>query len=104
MTKAILKYLPVFYDELKEAFIYIRDVLKNEKAAYDLVEAIKNAILQRSECPDSFEQYKSLKERKHPYYRIYVKNYQVYYVVIPGDPPIMEVRRLKYSKSDARKI
>ena len=100
MTKAILKYLPVFHDELKEAFIYIRDVLKNEKAAHDLVQAIKNAILQRSECPDSFERYKSLKEREYPYYRIYVKNYQVYYVVIPGDPPIMEVRRLVYNKRD----
>ncbi|WP_243013966.1 hypothetical protein [Clostridium sp. AM54-14XD] len=33
------------------------------------------------------------KKREYPYYRIYVRNYVIYYVVIDD---IMEVRRLLY--------
>ena len=44
---------------------------------------------------ESFEPYRSLRERRYPYYRIYVKNFVVYYVVIDdeGEDKIMEVRR-----------
>lgn len=39
-----------------------------------------------------------MKERRYPYYRIYVDNYVIYYVVIDdeGDDKIMEVRRFLY--------
>ena len=45
--------------------------------------------------PESFEKYHSVIQRQYPYYRIYVKNYTVYYVVIDD---VMEVRRLVYNK------
>ena len=39
------------------------------------------------------------------YYRIYVKNFTVYYVVIPmGEKKIMEVRRLLYNRQDRDRI
>ena len=98
MNKVILRYLPLFFDDLKEAVDYIRVTLQNEKAAEDLINDVEQAILKRSENPTSFEQYISFKKRKYPYYRIYVKNYVVYYVVIPNDPPIMEMRRFLYNK------
>ena len=49
--------------------------------------------------------YISLKERKYPYYRIYVKNFVIYYVVIDdeGDDKIMEVRRFLYKRQDKEK-
>lgn len=43
-----------------------------------------------------------INDRKYFYYRIYVKNYVVYYVVIDneGDGKVMEVRRLLYNRQD----
>ena len=42
---------------------------------------------------------------KVTYYRIYVKNFTVYYDVIPmGDRKIMEVRRFLYNRQDRDRI
>ena len=38
---------------------------------------------------------------KYPYYRIYVGNYTIYYVVIED---VMEVRRILYSKRNMEQI
>lgn len=45
-----------------------------------------------------FEAYHSVRERRYVYYRIYVDNYIIYYVVIdnPNDS-VMEVRRFLYN-------
>lgn len=104
MSATLLRYLPIFRDDLEEAVAYIRDTLQNEQAANDLVDNVEQAIVQRSINPESFEQYHSLKNRKYPYYRIYVKNYVIYYVVIPGDPVIMEMRRFLYNKRNRNYI
>ena len=71
-----LRYLPLFYEDLKE--------------------------LERLPIAESFETYPSLLERKHPYYRIYVDNFIVFYVVIDTgeDKKIMEVRRFLYKGQD----
>ena len=55
---------------------------------------------QRLPVAESFEIYHSIRERKYPYYRIYVKNYVIWYVVIDdeGEDKIMEVRRFLYNK------
>ncbi len=98
MNKIELRYLPLFRDDFVEAIDYIRNTLQNPKAANDLINDVEEAILERSKNPEAFEQYHSLKERKYPYYRIYVKNYVVYYVVISGETKIMEVRRFLYNK------
>lgn len=89
-------YLPIFKDDLLEAITYIRDTLLNFQAANDLIDEVEKAILNRSKSPESFEKYYSSKEREYPYYRIYVKNYVIFYVVIPGNPLTMEVRRFLY--------
>lgn len=98
MSKILLRYLPLFRDDLEEAVTYIRDTLQNPKAANDLIDAVEEAIINRSFNPESFEQYHSLKQREYPYYRIYVKNYVIYYVVISGEQQIMEMRRFLYNK------
>ena len=77
-----LRYLPLFYEDLSEIVTYISDVLKNPQAARSLLDAIEKAIIERLPNADSFEQYHSIKDRVNPYYRIYVKNYVIYYVVI----------------------
>lgn len=97
-----LRYLPLFYDDLREETVYIADNLHNIKAANDLIDDVEKAILKRQPFAEAFEPYRSMKERKYPYYRIYVKNYIIYYVVIDdeGDDKIMEVRRFLHKRQD----
>ena len=89
-----LQYLPLFYDDLLATVKYLSEVLHNPKAANKLIDDVENAILDRLPNAEAFEPFHSLKERRDPYYRIYVNNYIVYYVVI--EHRIMEVRRLLY--------
>lgn len=97
-----LRYLPMFYDELEEYAAYIADVLHDVKAANDLVNDVEAAILRRLPNAESFEPYHSRKERRYPYYRIYVRNYTVYYVVIleADGTKVMEVRRILHNLRD----
>lgn len=94
-----LRYLPLFYEELDEKVTYIAEKLKNPKAANDLLDKVEAAILERLPVAESFEPYHSIRERRYTYYRIYVDNYIIYYVVINDDPKdlIMEVRRFLYN-------
>lgn len=96
-----IRYLPLFEKDLTEIVFYISNILNNPKAAESLIDAIEIAILERSKSPLSFEPYHSSKKRKNPYYRIYVKNYVVYYVVIDD---VMEIRRLLYKRRDSENI
>lgn len=92
-----LTYLPLFREDLLEVTDSIMRVLKNPRAAYRLVNDVELAIKKRLETPLAFTPYPSSKERMHPYYRIDVRNFAVFYVVINDT---MEVRRLLYSKRD----
>ena len=82
MTEYKLRYLPLFEEDLYKAARYISDHLKNPQAAEKLLRDVEEAILERSAMPLSFEPYKSIKHRNDTYYRIYVGNYTVFYVVI----------------------
>ena len=54
---------------------------------------------------EAFEPFHSRKERRFPYYRIYVKNYIIFYVVLSqSGQKIMEVRRILYSKSNWKSV
>ena len=100
-----LRYLPIFYEDVNEKISYIRNELQNPSAANNLIDAVEDAILKRLPVCESFEPYHSSKEREYTYYRIYVKNYIVFYVVIDdGDDKIMEVRRFLYNKQDRDNI
>ena len=100
-----LRYLPLFYSDLEEHVMYIAEVLHNKEAANKLVNEIEKAILERLPNAESFEAYHSIKERKYLYYRIYVKNFTIYYVVIPAEKEkkIMEVRRILHNLQDRDK-
>lgn len=101
-----LRYLPLFFDDVNSITSYISYDLSNPKAANDLIDETESAILQRLPICESFEPYKSKRERKYKYYRIYVKNYIVYYVVIDdeGSDKIMEVRRMLHKSQDRLNI
>lgn len=99
--KYTLRYLPIFEEDLLSAADYISNKLLNKQAAIKLVSETEKAILKRLENPASFEVYKSVKERKNNYYRIIVRNYSVFYVVIDD---VMEVRRFIYNGRDINNI
>ena len=101
-----LRYLPLFYEDLEQKVLYIAETLHNEKAANDLLDAVEQAIMERLPVAEAFEPYCSIKERRYKYYRIYVKNFVVYYVVIDdvGSKKIMEVRRFLYNKQDREQL
>ena len=92
-----LRYLPVFEQDLVQTVSYLTNVRKNPDAAEKLADDVETAILERLDNPLAFEPYPSIKKRKFPYYRIYVRNYVIYYVVI-GE--VMEVRRFLYGARD----
>ena len=45
--KYILRYLPLFYEDLEEKITYISDELANPEAALGLLDAVEAAILKR---------------------------------------------------------
>lgn len=94
-----LSYLPLFYEDLDEKVTYIAEKLKNPKAANDLLDKVESALMERLPLAESFEPYHSVRERRYSYYRIYVDNYIIYYVVIDDNPNdlVMEVRRFLYN-------
>lgn len=94
-----LRYLPLFEQDLIQTVSYITNVLKNTDAAEKLVNDVEDAIQERLEYPLAFEPFPS-KKRDYPYYRIYIRNYVIYYVVI-GD--VMEVRRFLYGARDTNR-
>ena len=96
-----LRYLPLFRSDLAEIVGYIALQLHNPSAADALVDAVEAAILERLTCADAFEPFRSKKERIHPYYRIYVKNYTIYYVVIGNT---MEVHRILYNRRNTAEL
>jgi plasmid stabilization system protein ParE len=96
-----LRYLPLFERDLATAWDYIAEKLHNPQAADRLVEETEQAIQKRLAAPLSFQVYPSQRKREHPYYRIGVKHYSVFYVVIDG---VMEVRRFLYSRRNMRDV
>ncbi len=90
-----LRYLPIAVRDLKQIVDYIQYTLQNPIAAENTLNRIEQAILDCKEMPESFKIWESKKKREHPYYRLNIGNYTVWYVVIDT---VMEVRRILYSK------
>ena len=94
-NKYKIKYTSTFikqFDNISKYFIY---KLQNKIVAENFYNEVITEIEKRSENPESFENYKSSRKRKNTYYRIYVKNYTIFYVVQNNT---MEIRRILYSR------
>lgn len=96
-----LRYLPAFKEELHEILFYIAHRLHNPMAADHLLTSVYDAIHERALCADSFEPCRTQCWHEHPYYRIYVRNYTIFYVVIDN---VMEVRSIMYNKRNTQEI
>lgn len=100
-NKYKLTYLPLFYKDLDKITDYIKYHLGNEIAANNFVNKLENEIKQRANNPESFEKYMSSKRRKDSYYRIYVKNYTVFYTVKDN---FIEIRRILSNRRNFDKL
>lgn len=96
-----IKYSDLFYKDLSSILNYIKYELENTTAANRLFDEIIQEISARAYNPKSYEKYSSSIKRKDTYYRIYVKNYTIFYVVKDN---VMEVRRIIYSKRNLKNI
>ena len=88
-----LEATPLFGMELEQALNYIETQLSNPAAADKLQTDVETAVRERLSAPTSFEPVISRVDREHPYCRIYVDNYIVFYCVIGN---VMELRRFIY--------
>ena len=86
-----IRYSELFYKDLISILNYIKYELRNEAAANMLFDKVIYEISKRSINPTSFEKYRSNRMRKNTYYRIYVNNYTIFYIVKDN---VMEVRRM----------
>ena len=96
-----IKYLPTFIYQLNNILYHLTYVLKNKNAAERFREEVIEKIEKRSESPTLFEIFKNSKIEKTNWYRIYVKNYTIFYVV---KNDVMEVRRIYYSRRSFEKL
>jgi len=96
-----LHYLPQFEQDLSEVRDYIIYKLQNPSAALRLINDTEAAIKKQLNNPLAFKPYKSIRNRQNDYYRINVRNYAVFYVVIEN---IMECRRIIYSRRDLKNL
>ena len=92
-----IQYVSSFESELVEIIYYISNILKNKKAPDSLLKNIEKSIKERSKNPESYEKYKSNKERDFLWYRIYVKNFVIFYTV---ENHVMKVAHIIYSRRD----
>ena len=93
--KYTITYLPLFYKDLNKITKYINHKLNNRIAADNLINEVQQKIEKRAYSPISYEKYSSSAKRKHTYYRLYVKNYTIFYIIKDN---IIEIRRILYNK------
>ena len=91
-----VKYLETFRRELDEAADYIAFELENVTAADKLLADVEAAIERTSTAPTVTKPYGTDAATGDVYYRIGVRNFSIFYVVIGS---VMEVRWFRYSPS-----
>ena len=95
-NKYSIRYTPTFVKQFNNILSYFIQKLNNKIAAENFYNEVIQEIENRSINPE----YIGNKKRKNAYYRIYVKNYTIFYVVINHT---MEIRRILYSKRNFEK-
>ena len=99
-NKYSIRYTPTFIKQFNNILSYFIHKLNNKIVAENFYNEVIQEIENRSINPKNYEEYIGNKKRKNAYYRIYVKNYTIFYVVINHT---MEIRRILYSKKKKKK-
>ena len=100
-NKYTIRYSATYINQFNNILKYLVNNLNNRIAAENFYSEVIKEIEARSYNPTSYEKYISNKKRKNTYYRIYVKNYTIFYTVKDNT---MEVRRILYSRRNFDKL
>ena len=100
-NKYAIKYSDTFVKQFNNILRYSIYKLQNKIAAENFYDEVIKEIEKQREYPESFEKYNSRRKRKNTYYRIYVKNYTIFYTVRDN---VMEVRRILSSRRNFDKL
>lgn len=100
-NKYTIKYTDTFIRQFNNILKYFIYELQNKIAAQNFYDEVIMKIEKRSECPESFEKYNSIVKRKNVYYRIYVKNYTIFYTVKDN---VIEIRRILCNRRNFDKL
>lgn len=100
-NKYTIKYTSTFINQLNNILKYFIHKLKNPIAAENFYNEVITKIERRSGNPESYKKHISRRKRKNIYYKIYVKNYTIFYIV---NNDTMEIRRILYSKRNFDKL
>lgn len=100
-NKYTIKYTDTFIKQFNNILKYFIYKLQNKIAAENFYNEVIKEIEKRSEYPESFEKYNSSRKRKNTYYRIYVKNYTIFYTIKDNT---MQVRLILSSRRNFDKL
>ncbi len=100
-NKYTIQYTETFIKQFNNILKYFIYKLQNKIAAENFYNEVIQEIEKRSEYPESFEKYNSTRKRKNTYYRIYIKDYTVFYTVKDN---VMEIRRILCSRRNFDKL
>ena len=100
-NKYTIKYTDTFIKQFNNVLKYFIYKLQNKIAAENFYNEVIKEIEKRSEYPESFEKYNSSRKRKNTYYRIYVKNYTIFYTIKDNT---MRVRLILSSRRNFYKL
>ena len=100
-NKYTIKYTDTFIKQFNNVLKYFIYKLQNKIAAENFYNEVIKEIEKRSEYPESFEKYNSIRKRKNTYYRIYVKNYTIFYTIKDNT---MQVRLILSSRRNFDKL
>lgn len=90
-----IRYTSSFINQFNSILKYFVNKLNNKIAAENFYKKVVKEIEKRGENPESYEKYSEIKKRKNTYYRIYINNYTIFYIVKNN---VMELRKIIYSK------
>ena len=100
-NKYTIKYTETFIKQFNNISRYFIYKLRNKISAENFYNEVLKEIEKRSEYPESFEKYNSTRKRKNTYYRIYVKNYTIFYTIKDNT---MQVRLILSSRRKFDKL
>ncbi len=100
-NKYTIKYSDTFVKQFNNILKYFIYKLQNKIVAENFYDEVIKEIETRRVYPESFEKYNSRRKRKNTYYRIYVKNYTIFYTVRDN---VIEVRRILSSRRNFDKL
>ena len=74
-----IRYLPTFISQFNNILYYITYELKNKIAADNFYNEVVKQIEIRSNTPEAYEVFKTIKNNKIKYYKINVRKYTIFY-------------------------